>query len=223
MAEMVNLEKFFCRSGPWRAFARKFVLPWALQGTSPAGRGLEIGAGTGMMAAELLRSFPDLQLTITDFDSSMLQQASTFAGTFGSRATVEVADASGLSFPDESFDYVFSFIMLHHVMEWEKAIGEAVRVLRPGGWLIGYDVLDTRLFRVLHKLERAEVRLMRLEALAAALDDFPVDRAVLTKGLGGSVVRFKIRKGAKSNLESSPSFPQGGDGGQRPRQSPIVN
>lgn len=194
MAEMVNFEKFFCRSGPWRIFARQFVLPWALQGTRPAGSGLEIGAGTGMMAAELLSSFPELQLTITDFDSSMLQKASSFVGTYGSRATVDVADATSLSFPDGSFDCVFSFIMLHHVMEWEKAIGEAIRVLRPGGWLIGYDVLDNRLFRLLHRLERAEVRLMRLERLAAALDEFPVDRALLAKGLGGSVVRFKVRK-----------------------------
>jgi ubiquinone/menaquinone biosynthesis C-methylase UbiE len=77
---------------------------------------------------------------------------------------LERADATDLRFAEGSFDFVFSFIMLHHVLEWERALGEAFRVLRPGGWLIGYDILDTALFRWFHRLEGAEVRLMELRA-----------------------------------------------------------
>jgi spermidine synthase len=55
MPEMVPLEQRFCRSAPWRWFARHVILPWALQGEPLRGDVLEIGAGSGAMAAELLR------------------------------------------------------------------------------------------------------------------------------------------------------------------------
>jgi ubiquinone/menaquinone biosynthesis C-methylase UbiE len=193
MAEMVALEKLFCRSGPWRSFARRVVLPWALQGEEPRGNGLEIGAGSGLIADELLRSFPELDLVVTDFDADMLEKGRAQLKKHGSRARVEVADATSLSFPDSTFDYVFSFIMLHHVVEWEKALAEAMRVVRPGGTLVGYDLLDTRFLRAVHAVERAEVRLMTLPELYTTLDSLPVDRAVLTK-TGRSLVRLKLRK-----------------------------
>ena len=194
MAEMVALEKFFCRSAPWRWFGRRYVVPWAMRGIEPSGHGLEIGGGSGMMTAQLLAMFPELKLTVTDLDRSMFADASTDLARYGDRVQVEVADATRLSFPDGSFDYVFSFIMLHHVLEWEKAITEGVRVLRPGGWLVGYDLLDTRTFRLFHRLERAEVRLMTMERLYVLLDSLPVDRSTLTTGRGGFVVRFRLRK-----------------------------
>jgi ubiquinone/menaquinone biosynthesis C-methylase UbiE len=193
MAEMVSLEKFFCRSGPWRAFTGRYVLPWALQGIRPAGDALEIGAGSGLMAMSLLRRFPELRLTVTDYDSAMLDKGRVQLEAMGSRADIRVADATSLSFPDSSFDYVFSFIMLHHVIEWEKALSESIRVLRPGGWLVGYDLLDSRAFRLLHQLERAQVRLLTMSELNAALDDLRVERVVLDRSRR-TLVRFRIRK-----------------------------
>lgn len=194
MAEMVHLEKTMCRSAPWRLWARRMVLPWALQGHEPSGRGLEIGAGSGVMAQELLAAFPRLELMVTDYDEDMLAGGREDLEAFGDRVEVRTADATGLPFEDARFSTVFSFIMLHHVMEWERALAEALRVLEPGGWLIGYDILDTRLFRWLHRLERAEVRLMTLGPLERALDDLPVDRAILTPARWGPVIRFRIRK-----------------------------
>lgn len=194
MAEMVALEKSLCNSAPWRWAAHRYVIPWALQGITPMGDGLEIGGGSAIMARQLLAAFPRLDLTVTDFDQAMLEGAGDLLDRYGDRAEVQVADATRLSFADESFDYVFSFIMLHHVIEWEKAIAEAVRVLRPGGWLVGYDLLDTLTFRLFHRLERAEVRLIRIDELDLFLDSLPLDRASLTAGRGGFAVRFKLRK-----------------------------
>ena len=204
MTEMVRLEKVMCRSAPWRFWARRVVLPWALGDHEPEGKGLEIGAGSGVMAQELLRAFPGLGLTVTDFDDEMLAPGRHGLEAFGSRAVVRTADATRLPFEDGSFASVFSFIMLHHVVEWEKAIAEAMRVLEPGGWLIGYDILDSRTFRLFHRLERADVRPMELDLLVRALDDLPVDRAVLIRARGGPVVRFRIRKVAASNRQPSP-------------------
>jgi len=43
------------------------------------------------------------------------------------------ADAAALPFGDGSFDVVYSYNTFEHVAEPDKALGEALRVLRPGG------------------------------------------------------------------------------------------
>jgi ubiquinone/menaquinone biosynthesis C-methylase UbiE len=171
-------------------------MPWALQGSTPAGTGLEIGAGSGLMAAAMLDAFPALDLTVTDYDSEMLEPGRRRLAHFGERVSVQVADATSLAFPDETFDNVFSFIMLHHVVEWEKALAEVTRVLKPGGWFVGYDILDTPLFRVLHRVERADVRPMSVGEMLNVAEGLPLDRMVVRESRGRSLARFKMRKGA---------------------------
>ena len=194
MPEMTAVERAFCQSAPWRAFTRRVVLPWALQGERPAGDGLEIGGGSGAMAAALLRSFPGLRLTVTDYDDAMVTPARERLHPFGDRAEVRRADASSLPFADDSFDAVFSFIMLHHVIAWEQAIAEAIRVLRTGGLLVGYDLLANRLSRGVHQAEGAHHRMLELGALERELAQLPTADVQLRRGLGGLVVRFRVRK-----------------------------
>lgn len=195
MPAMSALERGFCRSAPWRWFARETVLPWALQGEHLRGEVLEIGGGSGAMAAEMLRKFPDVRLTVTDYDETMLDTAGKRLSEFGDRVTLRQADATQLPFTDESFDAVVSFIMLHHVIDWEAAIAEAIRMLRPSGRLIGYDLLSNRPLHLLHRVERSPHRLMRLDELRAQLRELPVSGAV-RRSLGGLTVRFDIERSA---------------------------
>jgi len=44
-----------------------------------------------------------------------------------------VMDVCGMSFPDNSFDFVYSRAVLHHLPQPVTAINEIARVLRPGG------------------------------------------------------------------------------------------
>lgn len=194
MPEMSAFEKSFCRSAPWRLFAGKVILPWALQGVRPKGKALEVGGGSGAMAQALLTAFPDLRLTVTDFDEDMLGKARSLLARFSERVDIRRADATGLPFGDSTFDLVFSFIMLHHVVEWEKAIGECLRVLKPGGSLVGYDLLSTAPMRALHQAEGARYRMMPLTELKTAAANLPVDEVVLRKGLGGFIVRFQLTR-----------------------------
>jgi hypothetical protein len=76
MPTMSTFEQVFCQSAPWRAVTRRVVLPWAMQGLRPRGELLEIGAGSGAMAAELLGAFPDVRMTVTDYDQAMVAAAS---------------------------------------------------------------------------------------------------------------------------------------------------
>lgn len=194
MPTMSPFEATFCRSAPWRAFARRVVLPWALQGVQPQGHVLEIGAGSGAMAAELVAAYPDITMTVTDYDPDMVEAASRRLDAGAGRVTVREADATALPFQDESFDVVLSWIMLHHTLDWEQALSEALRVVKRGGYVVGYDLLSTVPFRLLHQAEGARVRMMRLGELRTAVGDLPVDQAVLTPSLGGLAARFVLRR-----------------------------
>lgn len=142
MPEMPGHFKALFTSPLYGVVARRVVLPWALQGVRPSGEGLELGSGGGAMAARLLARFPDLRLVATDFDPVMVGATRELLQRYGDRATVQAADATALPFPDQRFDVVFAFAIFHHSGAWTMAIAEAVRVLRPGGRLIGYDMLE---------------------------------------------------------------------------------
>lgn len=186
-------ERVFCRSRPWAWFARRVVLPWALQGVTPAGAVLEIGAGSGAMAAEILRRFPSVHLTATDYDERMVAAARKALAPFGDRATVQRADAAALGFVDSEFDLMVSFIMLHHVGAWERAIGEALRVLRPGGALVGYDLVASPITRGFHRLGRGHgERLVDARELRQTFVALGADARVRTGA--GLLVRFVATK-----------------------------
>ncbi len=181
---------------PYRLVARRVILPWMLQGEQPAGEGLEIGAGSGAMTAQLLTLYPRFRMVATDYDTELVSTAEQVLAGFGKRASVQRADAAQLPFQDGRFDLVLSAAMLHHVIEWDKALAEAVRVLRPGGRLIGYDMLDTVPIRLMHIGERETTLLQRHDQLRAALARLDVTDLRAKTALGGAVMRFAARKAA---------------------------
>src|ERR1700737_1408483 len=104
MPEMSALARSFCTSPPYRALARWVLLPWALQGLSLSGEALEIGSGSGAMAAQLLRKFPALRLVATDYDPEMVAVAERSLARFGTRATAQRVAAGPPPSPERSFD-----------------------------------------------------------------------------------------------------------------------
>ena len=201
MPTMSRVERAVCRSGPWRAFTRRVVLPWALQGARLGGNVLEIGAGSGAMAEELLATMPAVTMCVTDVDPGMVATASDRLARFGTRATARQADATSLPFGDADFDGVLSWIMLHHTVSWEKALREAVRVLRPGGWLIGYDLVATGPLRRLHR-SHDDHRMIGVAELRAELTQLPVVDVAVRPGLGQVVMRFKARRAPLGTIET---------------------
>ena len=194
MPAMSRVEKAACRSGPWRAFTRRRVLPWALQGADLTGDVLEIGAGSGAMAEELLATTP-ARVCITDVDEDMVATAAERLARFGTRITARQADATALPFDDASFDAVLSWIMLHHTVAWEKALAEAARVLRPGGLLLGYDLVATRPMRWLHR-SHDDHRMIGIDELRAEVARLPFRDVAVRPGLGRVVMRFRATRAA---------------------------
>lgn len=196
MPEMPGRAKAMTVSRPYRVLARRVLLPWGMQRFRPTGEALEIGTGSGAMAAELLSSYPDLRLVATDYDRDMVATAATALARFGERAHAQQADAANLPFADGRFDVVASFAMLHHVLDWERALSEAVRVLRPGGHLVGYDVIDTPAARMMHFGASSHVRMPKPGQLEAELARLPLTGLQTHRWIGGVVVRFLAAKAA---------------------------
>lgn len=194
MPVMSAFEAWFCRSSPWRLASRR-VLSWAIQGVPLEGDVLEIGGGSGAMAEELLRSHPTLRLTVTDHDPSMVEAARERLGKLP-QVTVGQADATHLPFPGETFDAVLSFLMLHHVIDWEQTLVEAGRVLRPGGMLVGYDLTHSRVASWLHRADQSPHRLIERQAFQPALTHAGFHVARLRDSWGGRIVRFVAHTGA---------------------------
>jgi ubiquinone/menaquinone biosynthesis C-methylase UbiE len=161
------LESAFCRNTVWNGVARRDVLPWALQDARLRGEVLDIGGGTGAMAEKMAQLFPGIRVTTTDIDPVMVQLAQRRLDRLHN-ADARHADVTALPFADATFDCVTSFLMLHHVQDWETAVAEVARVLRPGGVFVGYDLTRTVLARLVHWVDRSPHRLVSLHELEPA-------------------------------------------------------
>ncbi len=92
---------------------------------------LEIGCGTGVHAKLLAES--GARLTAVDLTPTAVEFTKRRLDAAGVEASVLEADAEQLPFPDASFDFVWSWGVIHHSANTDAVIEEIARVLRPGG------------------------------------------------------------------------------------------
>jgi SAM-dependent methyltransferase len=92
---------------------------------------LEVGCGIGVDSIQLAKR--GFQVTAVDLTESALAVAKQFATRREATVDFRLGNAEGLDFPDESFDAVYSFGVLHHTPDIERSVAEVYRVLRPGG------------------------------------------------------------------------------------------
>ena len=92
---------------------------------------LEIGCGTGTDLLQFARN--GAEVTGLDLTPRSIEIARQRFKVYGQRGAFAIGDAENLAFPDESFDAVYSFGVLHHTPETERALAEVHRVLRHGG------------------------------------------------------------------------------------------
>lgn len=110
--------------------------------------GLEIGAGTGISKIFIKNKY----FLLTDFcENEWLD--------------VKNVDALATPFNNESFDFIISSNMVHHVPFPKKFFKEMSRILRPGGVLLIQDINASFFMRVI-------LRLMRHEGYSYDLDVF---------------------------------------------------
>jgi ubiquinone/menaquinone biosynthesis C-methylase UbiE len=158
-------------------------------------RVLEVGVGLGTDHLQFARAgarMTGIDLTPRSIDLTRRRFTQEGLGT-----DLRLMDATALEFPDDSFDVVYSFGVLHHTSSLERAVAEIRRVLRPGGVFLGAlyslesafvarmlaerilrrqwrtETWKERLARVEYSTSgaRPEVRLLRKEELRGILRD----------------------------------------------------
>jgi SAM-dependent methyltransferase len=102
----------------------------------PRGRGLDVGCGTGTLAARLAQA--GYQMTGADPSDGMLEIMRT------RHPSVEAVrgDGTALPFGDGRFDLVYCVAVMHHVADPDavrQTLAEMVRVARPGGRILIWD------------------------------------------------------------------------------------
>ncbi|MCL5406587.1 MAG: class I SAM-dependent methyltransferase [Deltaproteobacteria bacterium] len=132
----LNWAELLVVNNPLRVFEQRFEIGWMKKHArlSPAGSFLEIGCGRGAGASIIREEFSPAFLCATDLDPMMMKRAVRYLDEPDRQGIFFcAADALRLPLRDSVFDAVFGFGVLHHVPDWQGALAEIARVLKPGG------------------------------------------------------------------------------------------
>ena len=127
-----------CSSPEWAAYLQDEILKRLLAGVDLGASMLEFGPGPGA-ATEVLRARVR-HLSVLELDATAAHALK--ARYAGGNVTVLVGDCASPDLPDESFDSIGAFTMLHHIPTpalQRAVLVEAFRVLRPRGVFLGSD------------------------------------------------------------------------------------
>lgn len=136
---IMNRIEFWLMNNPIRALIQRYEASRMRHMTDfKGGEVLEIGCGQGVGTLLIVRLFKPRKITALDLDPKMVERAKRKVRL--SHIHFEQGDASALRFKEEEFDAVFDFGILHHIPNWEDALKEVHRVLKPKGLFILEDL-----------------------------------------------------------------------------------
>jgi SAM-dependent methyltransferase len=171
-----------CGSPDWAEHLQNDVLPSLTAGVNLGQEMLEVGPGPGA-ATDWLRHRVNRLVVVEHEQPAAEALTARYEDT-----NVEVfpGDATNLSLADASFDAAGCFTMLHHVPTvalQNRLLAEVLRVLRPGGVLIGSDSLASDELHHFHEGDTYNpvepgTFLVRLQTLGYERITIGVDRAL---------------------------------------------
>ena len=136
-----------------------------LLGFIPAHRGsvLDVACGKGETTRYLARHYVPERITAINISEKQLARGRENVPG----ATFRLMDATALDFADASFDAVVCVEAAFHFDTREKFLREALRVLKPGGYLVLSDILISQTGEDSHQRRSSENYVANLDAYRA--------------------------------------------------------
>ena len=201
-------------NNPVRALVQRHyeaVLMEQLGGRVEGQQVLEIGCGRGVGTEIIFERFGAREVDAFDLDPDMIAQARRrLSGYSSDQLRLFVGDAAAINAPDASYDAIFDFGIVHHVPDWQQAIREISRVLRPGGRFFFEEVTRQALDRWLYRtfLEHPKENRFTAKEFVAELErqGISVMSNQLEWFLGDLVVGvgYRISSNGSQSLEEEP-------------------
>ncbi len=118
------------------ASSAAFLIPHLRPGMSV----LDVGCGPGTITLDLAEIVAPGEVVGIEYTEAPLVAARQAAARRDDSSTrFEIGDARALPFADDSVDVVFAHQVLQHLTDPVAALGEMIRVCRPGGWVAARD------------------------------------------------------------------------------------
>ena len=155
-----NHKKYLDRVSFYRSFGydlekeRDFILDKSLP---ISGNILEIGTGKGHFALALAkRGFSFTSIDISEEEQKIAKLNLQYY-ELEKQVNFRIEDAQDLSFPDWSFDVIFSINVFHHLEKPHGVLNEIVRLLRPEGKIVLSD-FNAKGLEIINACHAHEVR-----------------------------------------------------------------
>ena len=129
--DLMNRLMTFGQDMRWRRFLVRQL------GNLDNARVLDVAAGTGDIAFEVHKQFPNADVVASDFAVEMMRMGQ--ARRLGSQVVWSAGDAQRLPFHDDSFDAITSGYLFRNVPDIDRALQEQLRLLKPGGYMATLD------------------------------------------------------------------------------------
>ncbi|MBC8230425.1 class I SAM-dependent methyltransferase [bacterium] len=140
MNRQLNLDNYLMNNPIREMIQQKFVADYMLKVSEPMDNYLclEIGCGRGVGSKIIIEMFGARRVIAFDVDFDQIRRAMKYIArrNLVGKVNLFVGDAECFCFPDNTFDAVFDFGVLHHIPNWRTTLKEVKRVLKSEGYFL---------------------------------------------------------------------------------------
>ena len=213
--EAETAERFSCLDALYNFRTFRFL---ETAGVGPGWRCLEVGGGSGSVAAWLAeRAGPSGHVLVTDIEPRFIERSNR---PWPANLEVRRHDISTDPLPETAFDLILARLVLAHVPRREEALAKLVAALKPRGWLVIEEFNGRLIDRTIPTEGRGDTE--RFTRMARALWHLLDERGFDTHWPGSLHGRLKAAGLVEVGMEGNLAVREGGSPGTSLEAANIV-